>query len=305
MYIGEQWTDSSLQSPPAHSIPSEEQAPGQIVNAPKVVQLGLHQVQREVDTSQLRQQVKQMESKFEDLLNAASDDLERRKVPTRKISRSLFVRRASDTQTHIDRVAGHLHEIREADTVDHLFSVLSAGKCWDFLNPGLLNRIIDNHCTESVDAKKFEYLEKLRQFRIATKARDFAKVCNASILHPKHSEVVFEMGKTWDNATLEDVDNFKQKLQGQEFFDDLVSFKGSHSSSLSLVWTFPCSCSINTTILRIPPFFYLEHGIRRVLVKGVCVVDVKVTDSMGSCALSGMQHHPHSFTTVGGGAGGS
>ena len=52
----------------------------------------------------------------------------------------------------------------------------------------------------------------------------------------------------------------------------------------------PSQLPVSTTILRIPPSFYLEHGIRRVLVKGVCVVDVKVTDGMGSCALRGMQY---------------
>ena len=99
------------------------------------------------------------------------------------------------------------------------------------------------------------------------------------------------MGKNWDSATLEDVENLKQEIRGEGYLSDhLFNFKRSKNSSLSLVWAFPRSCPVSTTILRIPPSFYLEHGIRRVLVKGVCVVDVKVTDGMGSCALRGVQH---------------
>ena len=126
--------------------------------------------------------MKHLEKKFVGLLNAASDDLKKRKVPIPKIRRSLFVRRASDTQTDSDLVASLRREIGEADTVDNIFDILSAGKCWDFLNPGLLKRIIDDHCNESVDIRKLKYLEKLQHFRKATKAREFAKVCNVSTL---------------------------------------------------------------------------------------------------------------------------
>ena len=106
--------------------------------------------------------------------------------------------------------------------MDDLFVVLSGGKCWDFLNPGLLKRIIDDHCSESqsVQHQKNEYLEELQQFRKATTARQFAKVCNVSTLSPKFSEVVFEMGKDWNNATLEDVENLKQKINGEEYLKD-------------------------------------------------------------------------------------
>jgi len=180
--------------------------------------------------------------------------------------------------------------------VDDLFEILSAGKCWDILNPGLLKRIIKGHCTESVDIQhqKEEYLEQLQQFRKKTKTWQFAKVCSVSTLSPKFSEIVFEMGIDWDNATLEDVENLKQKIRGQEYLSGLVlSFKRSKNSSLSLVWAFPRSYPVSTTILRIPPSFYLEHGIRRVLVKGVCVVDMKVMDGMKDCTLIGMQHQTH------------
>ena len=241
------------------------------------------EVEREA-ISQLRKEVKHLETKFEDLLKATSDYLEK-KTPIQTIRRSLYIRRASDTETDIDLVAGHRHEIREADTVDDLFESLSAGKCWDFMNPGLLKRITDDHCTESVDIQhqKDKYLEQLQQFRKRTNARQFAKVCNVSTLSHKFSEVIFEMGIDWDSATLEDVENLKQEIRGQGCLGDhIFNLKQCKNSTLSLVWAFPCSCPVSTTILRIPPSFYLEHGIRRVLVKGVCVVDVKVTDCMSN-----------------------
>ena len=255
----------------------------------------------EGDGSQLLNEVESLEKEFNNLLDAASECLKEREVPIPKLRQSLFVRCASDTQTDFDLVAGFQHEIKEAKTMDDLFDILSTRKCWDFLNPGLLKRIIDDHCYEPQDIQcpesqdiqylKSKYLKKLQHFRKTTLARQFAKVCKVSTPGPKFSEVLFEMGKDWDNATLEDVENLKQTIHGQGYLNDhMFNFKRSHSSSLSLVWAFPRSCLISTTILRIPPTFYLEHGIRRVLVKGVCVIDVKVTDGMGTCALRGVQY---------------
>jgi len=211
---------------PAQSILSEQQPPEQIVDAPEVSQPDLVQVEGE-NTSQLRQRVKDMEIDFEDLLSATTDDLERRKVPIRKIRQLLFVRRASDTQTDSDLVAGLQHEIRKADTVDDLFLILSAGKCWDFLNPGLLFRIVDDHCLESMDIQhqKKEYLKKLQHFRKTTTSRQLAKVCKVSTLSPTFAKVVFEMG---DNATLEDVEHLKQEIRGQDFLcNHVLNFRQS------------------------------------------------------------------------------
>ena len=278
-YTGDLLTTISSPTPP-QSPP----IPGQAVDVPEIPRA---EVEREA-ISQLREEVKHLETKFENLLNATSDYLEKKKTPIQAIRKPLYIRRASDTETDIELVAGYRSEIRDADTVDDLFEILSAGKCWDFLNPGLATRIIIGLCAESVDIQdqKEEYLKELQQFRKKTKARQFAKVCNVSILSPKFSEIIFEMGKDWDNATLEDVENLKQEIRGQNYLGDhMFNFKRSKNSSLSLVWAFPRSCPISTTILRIPPSFYLEHGIRRVLVKGVCVVDVKVMDEMSNCTF--------------------
>ena len=234
------------------------------------------------DNSELQQKVEDVEKKFEDLLNAACGDLEKRKVPIRQIRESLYVCRATDTQTDTNHDTGHQCKIQEANTVEHLFEVLSSAEYWSFLNPGLLMRIIDDHCSESqgIQHRKREYLEKLQEFRKAITARQFANVCNVSTLSPKSFEVIFEMDSGWD-GTLEDVENLKQTVCEQEFLHGhMFNFKGFKNSSLSLVWAFPCSCPISTTILRIPPSFYLEHGIRRVLVKGDCVADLKVRDSL-------------------------
>ena len=229
------------------TLPQSPQTPGQMGDDPKILQPDVGEVE---PISQIRQELKHLETEFEELLKITSKYLE--KIPTQAIRKSLYVRRPSDPETDVDLVAGHQHEIREADTVDDLFEILSAGKCWDCLNPGLLKRIVDDHCNESVEiqCQKAEYLDVLQQFRKRTKARQFAKVCRVSTLNPKFSEVVFEMGIDWDNATLEDVESLKQKIHGQGYLSEYVfNFKRSKNSSLSLVWAFPRSCRSSADIM--------------------------------------------------------
>lgn len=176
------------------------------MDAAEVFQPDLGQLEVEA-TFQLRQNVKIMEKKFEDLVIAAYRHLEKRQVPVHKI------RQSPGHVSNLRRIS-HQQEIQEAGTVADLFEVLTIRRCWlDFLNPRLLKTIIECHFSESSDIqyRKREYLEELQVFRKATTARQFAKGCNVSILHPKFSEAIIQLG---DNATLEDLENFEPKASG-------------------------------------------------------------------------------------------
>ena len=159
---------------------------------------------------------------FDSLLDETSDYLHTKKIEIHKIRRSLYARHMSDNQIDSDYVAGHRQEIKETETVYDVFDILSANKCWDFLNPGLLNRIIEDHCCESegIQCRKKEYLEKLQDFQKTTKVKRFATVCH--VPNYKFYEVVhktqMDRNVDWDDATLEDVENWKQEKQGYTFF---------------------------------------------------------------------------------------
>ena len=87
------------------------------------------------------------------------------------------------------------------------------------------------------------------------------------------SEIIFEMKDGWD-GTLEDAEKIGRKLIRDDFAAEYtMSFKRLRNS---LVWAVPRSCPINMTVLHIPPAFYRDNHVRRVLVKGVCTIDMKV-----------------------------
>ena len=181
----------------------------------------LEQVEGEATSPSLNE-VKSLEKMFDNLLDLTSEYLHKKEIEIHKIRRSLYVRHMSDTQTDSDYVAGHRQEIKETETVYDVFEILSANKCWDFLNPGLLNRIIEDHCCESQqiqDCRK-EYMEKLQDFQKKTKVKRFAMVCHVPAY--KFYEVVhktqMDRKMDWDNATLEDMENWKQVMQGHTFF---------------------------------------------------------------------------------------
>ena len=121
---GDQLEKSPGPAPPVQTISRDQQPPKQFGGALEVSQ---PQLEEEESTSQLRQKVSHLEIKFEDLLNAASDDLKKRKVPIPQIRRSLFLRRVSD-MIDVGLVAGLRHEIQEVDMVDDLLMHITT--CW-------------------------------------------------------------------------------------------------------------------------------------------------------------------------------
>ena len=242
----------------------------------EALQSTLNQEEDDV-TEKKEKELVHLDDKFEDLLDASCDYLNENRITPKRIRRKLFVRRASDTKTDSSLVASLHHKIKEVETVDEMFEIFSAEQCWSALNSGLLERIINKHCSESVEVQKRKkcFLKEQQAFRRNTTLRQFAKISNDVTVGSAFSEIVFEMRDGWD-GTLEDAEMIRHRLNREDFAAGQLIFKRSRNSTLSLVWAFPRSCPVSTTVLRIPPAFYLENDIRRVLVKGVCIIDVKV-----------------------------
>ena len=218
-----------------------------------------------------------LDETFLGLLDASRDDLNKNRITPKRIRQKLFVRRVSDTKTNSSLVASLRHKIKEVETVDEMFEIFSTEQCWSALNSGVLERIINDHCSESIEVQRLkkDFLKEQQAFRRNTKLRQFAKISNDVTVGSAFSEIVFEMKDGWD-GTLEDAEMIRHRLIREDFAAEHMIFKRSRNSTLSLVWAFPRSCPVSTTVLRIPPAFYLENDIQRVLVKGVCIIDVKV-----------------------------
>ena len=182
----------------------------------------------------------------------------------------------ADTQTSSLLIGSFCRDIEETKTVDEMFKILSTKKYWSALKSGLLERIIKDHCSKSVEVQKLknDFLKEQQAFRQKTTLLQFAKISNDATVGSEYSEIIFEMKDGWD-GTLEDAEKIRCTLMISDDFaaEYSMSFKRLRNS---LVWAFPRSCQVNTTVLRIPPAFYRDNHVRRVLVKGVCIIDMKV-----------------------------
>ena len=179
----------------------------------EALQSTLNQEEDDV-TEKKKKELVHLDETFLGLLDASRDDLNKNRITPKRIRRKLFVRRASDTKTNSSLVASLHHKIKEVETVDEIFELFSAEQCWSALNSGLLERIINDHCSESVEVqkRKKDFLKEQQAFRRNTKLRQFAKISNDITVGSAFSEIVFEMEDGWD-GTLEDAEMIRHRLK--------------------------------------------------------------------------------------------
>lgn len=109
-------------------------------------------------------------------------------------------------------------------SIDQLFVTFSP-YC-DFLNPDLLEQIVERFADEISAMIITIYLKRLRDFRRRT------RLCNLTgkwigITPPGYVELVLEMEEVWSNKTMEDLEVFRSYLPRTQWFLKKVDKEGS------------------------------------------------------------------------------
>ena len=165
----------------------------------------------------LKDGIRELERDFEDLRDAVADYLERAQVDPSKLKRCIIQLPASMRQHHIKFLTTELSAIKAARTIDEIFSILDP--YWDFLNCGLLERIVDRLGDQETKSLMGKYSEKLRKFRMRTKVGDLVGM---QLTPANSSEFVTTMGEEWLDQTLEDVERFRIGLSLQFGLEEYV-----------------------------------------------------------------------------------
>ena len=221
----------------------------------------------------LKEEIKWFDEKYGSLVVSVQDAFKRGGVSINSIQNCLLQLPVSLKQyaTHLQSQAASLSQ---ASSINQLFFILSP--YWDFLNPNLLahlaHKIGDEQTRRSVDI----YLEELREFRVRTKIGDFIDKW-AGKLPPDTQEIVVELGDNWKEKSLEHLEELRIKLVHKSCLEDyMMPLKRIKKSSVDAIFSLPESVDIHSLELESLREFFREQQVLRVLLNGVCILDLQL-----------------------------
>lgn len=135
-----------------------------------------------------------------------------------------------------------LNEIQEElNTSENRIAVFSSVcKYSNFLNPGLIEHLVMHYGSENLKSKMTSYISRLKEFRKSTPLLHYAK--SQPLTERKVEEKFKSLVITydWENAMLEDVDQFRQQFAPQYGLHDFcVLLVNVIYGSVVLEWMVP------------------------------------------------------------------
>ena len=172
-------------------LPSSPQKTDKEVKAPPSTIVNVSQ-----DTTEsMKDAIQGLEDEFDGLANRAADDIEQSirggETKLARVKSTITRLPVSIRHHHVKFLVGKLSAINKAESVNELFSILDL--YWDFINCGLLERLIGRFgSTQRLDI----YLKRLKDFRVRTTVREFTGKLACKI--PSNlSEFKMVMGEQW------------------------------------------------------------------------------------------------------------
>ena len=131
----------------------------------------LHPTAVLLDRLQVKQQVKQFEDHFLELIDCTYDVLIEEGIHVYRLHARLISLDVSQKHEHQVFINNHLMNVDQGTTFNNLWARL--GSYWNFLNFDLLEHVISKFGSEDLKQKMESYKHDLQSFRKATRLCDF------------------------------------------------------------------------------------------------------------------------------------
>ena len=224
-----------------------------------------------LDKQSVKQQMKELERRFSDLVDCTYDTLLQKKVDDnvrsfRSRLLSLDVSRKSEHQKFINE---HLDQ---GTTFDTLWDRLN--NYWNFLNFNLLECIVDKYKIEDLQCRMKLYVHDLKSFRKATRLCDFIECWPVQGVTPPVvdlQEFVTKMNYDWDNCTLEDLETKKGVITRKFFLPEFaLQLKEIKEGSIVITWLIPTPfvMALQEAVESTSSEFFMEQKIATITIAG-------------------------------------
>lgn len=234
---------------PAQEIAAEEVAKQQQIALAKPLPSPAN-TQR--DRRSIQRRIRRFEQKFRDLVFKAQVSLSKNEANSpeyvSRLCNALTLLPAHLKHEHIKFLKGSLSELCKVSTVREVFGILNL--YWSFINPSLLEYIINTFGEEPLQDELESYLEELEEFEKNTKVCDFIPAwTRASRVPPEFVQVIIKMGKSWSECTVYDLVRYNKDLAHEALLSSYtILWTGGSQNSIVVEYMLPASIASDFAI---------------------------------------------------------
>ena len=225
---------------------------------------------RVTSSEEVKKMIDELKRKFAGLKNAVRECLEKHNIRVKKTADVLTSLSPDDDAQHKIFLEDHVSALFNAADNSELFGTMNFH--WNYLNPSLLDHLVQECDLEEVKGDTEVYKSRLRQFRIKTPLTLFcrAQKRKRTKLSPDFQEVTAEFD--WTNeVTLEDVEQFRQKYASHYNLHDFSMMLAEvRPGSFIITWFIPQSI-VEKLKAKVPRGLLKQYSVTKLEISGVCV----------------------------------
>ena len=219
---------------------------------------------------QVKEEIKVLERRFNQMRLECRDGLEKRKIPVKKVVDALTNLPADDVDDHKQILQSQLNVYYQANDQAELIGQLSFSM--NYLSFHLLEYLAKEFGLKEVSVQMKVYKSDLQQFRMKTPLTLFCQTQKRKRikLSPEFQEMVAEFD--WpDDVTLEDVEQFRQEYASHYNLRECAMMIAQvRPGSFIITWFIPQSV-VEKLKTKVPRAILKKYSVTRLEIAGVCV----------------------------------
>ena len=229
---------------------------------------------KEIDEA--KEEVKQLEKKFDARVLSAQDDMIHNKVEVRHLRHSIIrLPRDLKSEHHSFLSKKVKKKLEKAKTIEAIFLIVD--DYWNFLNYSLLEHIIDRNASDDIKKEMAEYIAQVSAFRRKTRLDKFSKIYkrNERKVDETFRTLVTEHDIHLSTTTLETVEEIRHDICSELSLEEFsLQLAAVAPGSLVITWLVPQSlvAYIQKSVKLSSPAMR-KHHVSQLTIDGLIVYD--------------------------------
>ena len=238
-------------------------------------------------SAEVQKMIDELEKKFELLKKNVRECIEKHTILMETVINALTQLSPGEDDQHKIFIRENRSDIVKTETPFELFVVMNDH--WNYLNPPLLNHLVQKLELNEIKDQMEAYKSSLEQFRIKTPLTLFVKTQTERVLKPLRSfkEMVaeFKWPENSETLTLEIVEQFRKKYAHHyNLHECAMMLSAVRPGSFVITW-FISECMTEILSGNLPTKLFEKYYIVKLKIAGTCVYHSRKTQKVSAKIL--------------------